>query len=388
MSSINKKLDALAQKQALSGDLPPLKMAQIKPVAQSVWPSRIAVALCAMGVFASGWIIRSSYIDADESGAGFHVVTPAVAASNPVSNHQVTVNEKSDSQPVLHRQELKTSSEENNEITAEHGSISTAAIAQVEEPKTTPIKLKHQALKPVVEEYDSAPEPEFESEPEVHIAQVRSAPRHVVEESHEPEQLSIKTVTLNNRQLADLEYNRAEKALAQADSQQAIISLQKAVKYRPDWIEARQKLAATLYGQGSVRGAIATLEEGLELAPQQPVLRLTLAKLLAQESQPEAALAILNSVPANAPMPYLVMRGALAQEVKNNAIALNSYQQLLNRQPQNGRWWLGLAIAAERSNNKAKATMAYQQALKYGHISQQSIQFAQQRLALLTKTRG
>ncbi|MEF1217961.1 hypothetical protein REH76_09120, partial [Photobacterium damselae] len=82
------------------------------------------------------------------------------------------------------------------------------------------------------------------------------------------------------------------------------------------------------------------------------------------------------------------VRGALAQEVKNNAIALNSYQQLLNRQPQNGRWWLGLAIAAERSNNKAKATMAYQQALKYGHISQQSIQFAQQRLALLTKTRG
>lgn len=41
MSSINKKLDALAQKQALSGDLPPLKMAQIKPVAQSVWPSRM-----------------------------------------------------------------------------------------------------------------------------------------------------------------------------------------------------------------------------------------------------------------------------------------------------------------------------------------------------------
>lgn len=388
MSSINKKLDALAQKQALSGDLPPLKMAQIKPVAQSVWPSRIAVALCAMGVFASGWIIRSSYIDADESGAGFHVVTPVVAASNPVSNHQVTVKVKSDSLPVLHSQELKTSSEEDNEITAEPRSISTVAIAQVEEPKTTPIKLKHQAIKPVVEEYDSTSEPEFESEPEVHIAQVRAAPRHVVEESHEPEQLSIKTVTLNNRQLADLEYNRAEKALAQADSQQAIISLQKAVKYRPDWIEARQKLAATLYGQGSVRGAIATLEEGLELAPQQPVLRLTLAKLLAQESQPEAALAILNSVPANAPMPYLVMRGALAQEVKNNAIALNSYQQLLNRQPQNGRWWLGLAIAAERSNNKAKATMAYQQALKYGHISQQSIQFAQQRLALLTKTRG
>ncbi len=388
MSSINKKLDALAQKQALSGDLPPLKMAQIKPVAQSVWPSRIAVALCAMGVFASGWIIRSSYIDADESGAGFHVVTPAVAASNPVSNHQVSVKVKSDSLPVLHSQELKTSSEEDNEITAEPRSISTAAIAQVEEPKTTPIKLKHQAIKPVVEEYESTSEPEFESEPEVHSVRVRAAPRHVVEESHEPEQLSIKTVTLNNRQLADLEYNRAEKALAQADSQQAIISLQKAVKYRPDWIEARQKLAATLYGQGSVRGAIATLEEGLELAPQQPVLRLTLAKLLAQESQPEAALAILNSVPANAPMPYLVMRGALAQEVKNNAIALNSYQQLLNRQPQNGRWWLGLAIAAERSNNKAKATMAYQQALKYGHISQQSIQFAQQRLALLTKTRG
>jgi len=112
MSSINKKLDALAQKQALSSDLPPLKMAKIKPVAQSVWPSRIAVALCAMGVFASGWIIRSSYIDADESGAGFHVVTPAVAASNP--------KVKSDSLPVLHSQELKTSSEENNEITAEH----------------------------------------------------------------------------------------------------------------------------------------------------------------------------------------------------------------------------------------------------------------------------
>ncbi|WP_164072470.1 hypothetical protein [Poseidonibacter lekithochrous] len=42
MSSINKKLDALAQKQALSSDLPPLKMAKIKPVAQSVLKKKIS----------------------------------------------------------------------------------------------------------------------------------------------------------------------------------------------------------------------------------------------------------------------------------------------------------------------------------------------------------
>ncbi len=82
------------------------------------------------------------------------------------------------------------------------------------------------------------------------------------------------------------------------------------------------------------------------------------------------------------------MRGALAQQLNNNELAMSSYQLLVKEEPYDGRWWLGLGIALERSEVAEKALDAYKQALLMGRISQQSQKFIQQRLALLEAREG
>ena len=130
--------------------------------------------------------------------------------------------------------------------------------------------------------------------------------------------LMIETVELDAGQLARIEYKKAEKALKQGDSRKAISYLESAVKYNPEWITARQKLAALYYGRGETRRAMASLQQGLALDSSQPELRLTMAKLLVNESQQQAALSVLSQMPPYAHSGYLAMRGALAQQLNQN----------------------------------------------------------------------
>lgn len=198
-------------------------------------------------------------------------------------------------------------------------------------------------------------------------------------------ELSIETVALTPNELAKVEYLNAEKALDQENSKQAALNLESALYYRPDWIMARQKLAALYYGRGDIQEAIATLERGLARQPNQANLRLTLAKLLINESQLQAALTVLNERSGDMSIEYLAMRGALAQQLDNNEIALSCYQTLISRAPKDGRWWMGLAIVQERTKALAQAVMSYNKALVVGNISSASALFIQQRLAAIIK---
>lgn len=202
-----------------------------------------------------------------------------------------------------------------------------------------------------------------------------------------PSSLSIKTVALTPSQLAEVEYRKAEKVLRQANSRQAIIHLEAALKYRPQWVVARQKLAALYYGRGDNRQAVAMLQQGLQQQPQNTELRLTLAKLLVNEKQLQAALTVLEQPLKVDSIAFLAMRAALAQQLNNTALALTSYQQLLLHDASDGRWWLGLAIAQERSQQQTAALTSYRNGLTHGGLSVASQHFIQQRIMALQTQR-
>ncbi|WP_235860983.1 tetratricopeptide repeat protein [Photobacterium phosphoreum] len=203
-----------------------------------------------------------------------------------------------------------------------------------------------------------------------------------------PSSLSIQTVALTPSQLAEVEYHKAEKVLRQANSRQAIVHLEAALKYRPQWVAARQKLAALYYGRGDNRQAVAMLQQGLQQQPQNTELRLTLAKLLVNEKQPQAALTVLEQPLKVDSVAFLAMRAALAQQLNNTALALTSYQQLLQQDATDGRWWLGLAIAQDRSQQPTLALVSYRNGLIHGGISVASQQFIQQRITALQPQRS
>ncbi|WEM42589.1 tetratricopeptide repeat protein [Photobacterium sp. DA100] len=419
MSELNKKLSALSRQQGQQQrglSRSEIKPAAIKPVKQASlkpWATLGVLGLgIAMGI--GGWQLWSSDNAVGEVVMAVNPVAPAEAASEPIAAEPPVIAEAmvdkaekvtAEPQPVANMTEVEQTvlpqepakkSVEKESVKAapqpaqQQTVVTQAPVAEVKAPKAAAPKApapkasvqKAPAAKPVVSE-PATPEPvtTLSHADDIH----RSGDMEIADGE---ESLMIETVELDAGQLAQIEYRKAEKALKQGDSRKAISFLETTVKYNPEWITARQKLAALYYGRGETRRAMATLQQGLSLDAGQPDLRLTMAKLLVNESQQQAALNVLSQLPSYAHSDYLAMRGALAQQLNQNDLALSSYHNLVKAEPYDGRWWLGLGVALERNQDLAEAEEAYQQALRMGQISGETQQFIRQRLAVLANSKG
>ncbi|WP_158146906.1 tetratricopeptide repeat protein [Vibrio fluvialis] len=219
----------------------------------------------------------------------------------------------------------------------------------------------------------------------VSLASTVTAPATMVHSQAESEsaQMSIEQVELTPQQLAEKAVTRASKALDSNDFESAVSAYTEAMRYTPDDERVRQKLAALYYGKGDVRRAFDLLQSGIELNHNGETLRIALAKLLMKENQAEAALSPLSYLPQSPSVEYLSLRAALAQKSKFNDIALESYQLLTQKEANNGRWWLGLAIQQERAFQLPEAKQSYLQAQNKVGLSVQSQAFIRDRLNVL-----
>ncbi len=393
MSEINKKLNELAQQNAKNtAKADPLVAAYIRPVPAKKWPLVAAAGLCITVLSgAAGWWFGQqgqpdTAVVASHAEAAPSIVEKPIAEKFATEKTAVEV-------PVVSVESIATASisEEKFEPKLESKpeiKVAPKVALQVKpEPKTV-VEVKVKEIANITPATPKKAQPKPMPIAVEYIERQENLPQNVDEETaswgNDDEGLSIETVELNTQQLADIEYGRAMKLLQQGDSKKAIVHLESAIKYQPDRIKVRQKLAALYYGKTDTRKALAVLQQGLSRNSEQPELRLTLAKLLVNESQPQAALNVLARIPKEENAAYMAMRGALSQQLKNNAMALNSYQQLVKSEPYDGRWWMGLGIALERDSNGKKAKEAYQQALLMGRVSAKSQQFIQQRLSLLS----
>ncbi|MBE4421216.1 MSHA biogenesis protein MshN [Vibrio parahaemolyticus] len=215
------------------------------------------------------------------------------------------------------------------------------------------------------------------------IAQVANAPSNTTTNLVEESSMRIEQVELSHRQLSLKAISRAEKAIDANDMETALSAYTEALRYEPSNIETRQKLAALYFGKGDTRKSYEILQEGINLDKDNQPLRLALSKLLVKANQPSAALSPLVHLPPMPSRDYLAMRAALAQKQKQNDIALESYQLLTQREPDNARWWLGLAIQQERALTFTAAINSYNEALGKVGISNQSQAFIRDRLTIL-----
>ncbi|MFA0414360.1 tetratricopeptide repeat protein [Vibrio renipiscarius] len=194
----------------------------------------------------------------------------------------------------------------------------------------------------------------------------------------------VEQVELTPTQLARKAQDRGKKALDANNLADAIEHYNDALRYAPRDSQIRQKLAALYYGKGEVRKAVDLLQKGIAIDHDDMDVRLALSKLLIKEKQNAAALTPLVHLPANPHLDYLSLRAALAQKNNQNALAQESYQQLVAIEPENGRWWLGYGIQLERGFKLPEAKSAYQQALNKVGLSSSSQQFIRDRLNVLS----
>ncbi|MBD8513137.1 tetratricopeptide repeat protein [Photobacterium sp. CAU 1568] len=401
MSEVNKMLNSLSQNQAPQ-EAPELKPVRVKPLPKVLWPRWLLAGLLITGTAgATGWWFGHSHEESRSAAEITQVKAEQLSPSAVLKQGPDPVGD------LLH--------------TKARPAGETAPVTQQPDSQPATLSPAKATVLPVVKKVPVAPvasQPELA--PAVKPAAVPVVPRAVAPvraaqtapvavmaitgdtESEttgtatamtEPLQegesgLSIESIALSPEQLAQTDYDKAMKALAEGDTLKATNYLKSALEYQPAWIDARQRLSALYYGRGDVRRAMLTLQRGLAKQPNQQDLRLTMAKLLTQESQPEVALDVLSELPSQPASEFLALRGALAQQLNNQPLALSSYQQLVDTEPFDGRWWLGLGIALDRSQDNAKAVAAYTQALKLGQVSGQSQQFIRQRLAALKTQEG
>lgn len=195
----------------------------------------------------------------------------------------------------------------------------------------------------------------------------------------------IEQVELTSEQLSQKAQERAKKALDSNNLAEALKNYNEALRYTPLNSDVRRRLSALYYGKGEVRKAADILQKGIALDSDNATLRLSLAKMLMKEKQEGAALTVLSALPESASVDYLSLRAALAQKAKQDDIALESYQKLVEREPESGRWWLGLGIQQERAFDLTAAKSAYQQAITKLGLSSKTQQFIHDRLTLISR---
>ena len=202
------------------------------------------------------------------------------------------------------------------------------------------------------------------------------------------DQLQIDEVTLSADDEAALQRKQAEQAMDRGNLPKAREAFYALLQAKPTDTQAREKLAALLFGAGDVAGARSLLEQGIALTPDYANFRLLSARMDMSNGQKSRALTTLRGCEPDVGknMDFYATRAALAQELGDYSLSANSYQKLTFRQPAEGRWWMGLAISYEKSGRPQAALDAYRHAQAAAGLSANSLEFVRQRLARLEHT--
>lgn len=197
--------------------------------------------------------------------------------------------------------------------------------------------------------------------------------------------MAITEVRLSPTELAQKRFGLAQSAQNEGRIKQAQALFAEAVKINPAMHEARQHLAALYYGQGMLTEAESVLALGLVLYPQEYDYALLQARVYEAAGLLDKALVALTQIPDSNMLAKQkwTMQSHLAQQSKAYKLAEQSYRKLAQVEPQQAKWWMGLAYALDSQSQFSAAKQAYQQALAQRGLSHQAIAFIDSRLAQL-----
>ncbi|WP_170308226.1 tetratricopeptide repeat protein [Parashewanella tropica] len=250
------------------------------------------------------------------------------------------------------------------------------------EPKATPVaatKLESAKIPKVVEAQDKA-----QSKPDVAKVSVEKSVSKPIQPEPKPV-LQIKEVKLTPKQLAAKFYKQAVQAQEDGELNSAIELFTKVLDLNSAFHQAREKLAALLYGKQQYSEAMQLLGDGINKYPKYSMFALLLAKVQYQVKQPIEALYSLEKIPNSSELSTQkwVQIGRIAQQQKQYSRAVEAYKQLTHIEPNQSRWWLGLAFNLDSQAEYAQASNAYKQALLSSNLSPASENYVQQRLQQL-----
>ncbi len=192
-------------------------------------------------------------------------------------------------------------------------------------------------------------------------------------------------VALTNGQRAEAEYRRGLSALQEGRNGEAMAALEQAVRLEPTHDAARQTLVGLLVEARRPEEAMRHLQVGLTLEPRQPAMAMLLARLQIERgiSGVETLMRTLPYATGNSEY-HAFLAGVLARESRHQE-AVEQYRNALRAAPQNGTWWIGLAISLQSEKRDGEALDAYKRAKASGSLTPELAAFADRKINALSR---
>lgn len=178
------------------------------------------------------------------------------------------------------------------------------------------------------------------------------------------------------------DWNRAQMMMREGRNDQAEPLLLRLLQSKPGNTAARQALLGILLPARRHTEAMSVLSDGLLLSPENINWAMNLARLHADANNYAAAWKVLDYSAPNARQnpDYLAFCGTVLQRLNRNSEAITHYLSALQIKPNEGRWWVGYAIALEAEGKVAEAKEALRRALAVGDLPPEISRFAEQKL--------
>lgn len=187
------------------------------------------------------------------------------------------------------------------------------------------------------------------------------------------------------QQRAEEEYRRATALLGQGRNRDATAALEKSLQLDPQHSVARQTLAGLLLEDKRHDDAIGILQDGLKADKNYPALAMMLARLQVDKGDLRPAVETLQHTLPHAidRADYQAFLAALLQREGRHKEAIEHYFVALRKSPQNGLWWMGIAISMQADNRVGDARDAFGRAKASSSLSPELIAFIDKKLSQL-----
>lgn len=181
---------------------------------------------------------------------------------------------------------------------------------------------------------------------------------------------------------------KAHMATQQNDNVLAVKLLRSILVLDPLEMNSRKKLAALLFSTDQFSEAQKVLSQGISQTPADSSMRLMLSRLFFKLDDNESAFKVLSDHPYNslANDDLVSFRAALAEKIGQYGNAQKDYQLLVQRNPRDAKWWLGLGVSQDKQRLNKQAISSYQQAQSLNQLSQKVNSFMTTRIQLLTRS--
>jgi MSHA biogenesis protein MshN len=180
-------------------------------------------------------------------------------------------------------------------------------------------------------------------------------------------------------------WRQASRLLEQGRNHDARARLENVLQLDPAHTAARQILIARELETGDGANAESLLRDGLALHPNDAWYPRSLAQVHLQRGDYAQAAGILKTaLNKRADAANWALYASTVAKLGKPAESAQAYREALRLDPNQGNWWIGMAVALEKSNAKADAGAAYQRALQT-RLSGELREFAEQKARSLAE---